>query len=34
MLSEAEVAEIGALVTPDQIAGPRYAEAAMAQTNR
>ena len=33
-LSDAEVAEIGALVSPDQIAGQRYAEAAMAQTNR
>ncbi len=34
VLSDAEVAEIGALVSPDQIAGQRYAEAAMAQTNR
>lgn len=33
-LSPAEVAEIGGLITPDQIAGPRYAAAAMAQTNR
>lgn len=32
-LSEAEVGEIGALVSPDQIAGRRYGEAAMAQTN-
>jgi aryl-alcohol dehydrogenase-like predicted oxidoreductase len=34
VLSEAEVAEIGALVTPDQISGRRYADAAMAQVNR
>jgi aryl-alcohol dehydrogenase-like predicted oxidoreductase len=34
VLSPAEVAEIGALVTPDQIAGQRYGAAAMAQTNR
>ena len=34
VLSDAEAAEIGALVSPDQIAGQRYAEAAMAQTNR
>jgi aryl-alcohol dehydrogenase-like predicted oxidoreductase len=34
VLSPAEVAEIGGLITPDQIAGPRYAAAAMAQTNR
>lgn len=34
MLSDAEVAEIGALVTPDQISGKRYADAAMAQVNR
>ncbi|MCX7302720.1 MAG: aldo/keto reductase [Hyphomicrobiales bacterium] len=33
-LSAAEVAEIGALVTPDQISGKRYSDAAMAQTNR
>ncbi len=33
-LSAAEVAEIGALVTPDKVAGPRYGEAAMGQTNR
>ena len=33
-LSPAEVAEIGALVTPDQIVGQRYGDAAMAQTNR
>jgi len=33
-LSAAEIAEIGALVTPDQISGKRYADAAMAQTNR
>lgn len=33
-LDAAEVAEIGALVTPDQIAGQRYGEAAMATTNR
>jgi len=34
VLSDAEVAEIGALVTPDQISGKRYADAAMAQVNR
>jgi len=34
VLSPAEVSEIGALITPDQIAGQRYSEAAMAQTNR
>ncbi len=34
VLSPAEVAEIGALVTPDQIVGQRYGDAAMAQTNR
>ncbi len=34
VLSPAELSEIGALVTPDQIAGQRYSEAAMAQTNR
>jgi aryl-alcohol dehydrogenase-like predicted oxidoreductase len=33
-LSPAEVAEIGAVITPDQISGPRYGNAAMAQTNR
>jgi aryl-alcohol dehydrogenase-like predicted oxidoreductase len=33
VLSQGELAEIGALVTPDQIAGQRYSEAAMAQTN-
>lgn len=33
-LSAAEVAEIGALVSPDQVAGQRYGDAAMAQTNR
>ena len=33
VLSQAELAEIGALVTPDQIAGQRYSDAAMAQTN-
>lgn len=33
-LSAAEVAEIGALVTPDRIAGGRYGDAAMALTNR
>ena len=33
VLSDAEVAEIGALVAPDQIAGQRYTETAMAQTN-
>ena len=32
-LSEAELAEIGTLVTPDQISGQRYSDAAMAQTN-
>jgi aryl-alcohol dehydrogenase-like predicted oxidoreductase len=32
-LSDAEVAEIGALVTPEQIAGQRYNEAGMATTN-
>ena len=34
VLSEAELAEIGALVSPDQIAGERYNDAAMATTNR
>jgi aryl-alcohol dehydrogenase-like predicted oxidoreductase len=34
VLSQPEVAEIGALITPEQIAGKRYSEAAMAQTNR
>jgi aryl-alcohol dehydrogenase-like predicted oxidoreductase len=34
VLSDAELAEIGALVTPDQIVGQRYSEAAMAETNR
>ena len=33
-LGDDEIAEIGALVTPDQTAGQRYAAAAMAQTNR
>lgn len=33
-LSDAEVAEIGALVTPEQISGRRYSDAMMAQTNR
>lgn len=33
-LSLAEVAAIGALVTPDQTAGKRYSDAAMALTNR
>lgn len=33
-LSPAELAEIGDLVSPDKIAGRRYGEAAMAQTNR
>ncbi|MBL8576867.1 MAG: aldo/keto reductase [Mesorhizobium sp.] len=33
VLTGGEVAEIGGLVTPEQIAGLRYAEAAMAQTN-
>lgn len=33
-LSREEVAEIGGLVSPDNIAGPRYAAAAMEQTNR
>ncbi len=33
-LSDAEVAEIGALVSPDSIAGKRYGDEAMAQTNR
>jgi aryl-alcohol dehydrogenase-like predicted oxidoreductase len=33
-LSSAEIAEIGNLITPDQIAGARYGEAMMAQTNR
>jgi diketogulonate reductase-like aldo/keto reductase len=33
VLSAAEGAEIGALVSPDQIAGLRYSEEAMAQTN-
>lgn len=32
-LSDAEVAEIASLISPDQIAGSRYGEAAMAQTN-
>jgi aryl-alcohol dehydrogenase-like predicted oxidoreductase len=31
--SDAEVAEIGALVQPEQVAGQRYGDAAMAQTN-
>ncbi len=34
VLTDGEAAEIGGLVTPEQIAGLRYAEAAMAQTNR
>ena len=34
VLSAAELAAIGAVVTPEQIAGPRYSDAAMAQTNR
>jgi len=34
VLSPAELAEIGDLVTPDRIAGARYGDAAMAQTNR
>lgn len=34
MLSDAEAAEIGALVAPDHVAGKRYGDAAMAQTNR
>ena len=34
LLSAAELAAIGAVVTPEQIAGPRYSDAAMAQTNR
>ena len=34
LLSAAELAEIGGLITPDQIAGQRYGDAAMAQTNR
>jgi aryl-alcohol dehydrogenase-like predicted oxidoreductase len=34
VLSDAELAEIGAVVTPDQIAGRRYGDSAMAQTNR
>ena len=33
-LGAAELAEIGDLISPDNIAGPRYAAAAMAQTNR
>jgi aryl-alcohol dehydrogenase-like predicted oxidoreductase len=33
-LSKEELAEIGALVSPENITGPRYAPAAMAQTNR
>jgi aryl-alcohol dehydrogenase-like predicted oxidoreductase len=33
-LNAAEIAEIGGLITPDQIAGRRYGDAAMAQTNR
>ena len=32
-LSDDEIAEIGALVTPDTVAGKHYAAAAMAQTN-
>jgi aryl-alcohol dehydrogenase-like predicted oxidoreductase len=32
-LTDAEVAEIGALVTPEQVAGQRYNEAGMATTN-
>jgi aryl-alcohol dehydrogenase-like predicted oxidoreductase len=32
-LSDAELAEIGALITPDQISGRRYGNAAMAETN-
>ena len=34
VLSKAEIAEVGALVTPDQISGKRYSDAAMAETNR
>ncbi len=34
VLGEAEIATIGALVSPDQISGKRYSDAAMAQTNR
>lgn len=34
VLGAAELAEIGSLITPDQIAGARYGEAMMAQTNR
>jgi hypothetical protein len=34
VLSAAESAEIGALISPDQIAGMRYKDEAMAQTNR
>lgn len=33
-LTDAELAEIGALITPDQIAGQRYGEAAMAMVAR
>ncbi len=33
-LTDAEAREIGALVSPDQIAGRRYSDRAMAQTNR
>ncbi|MHA6641412.1 aldo/keto reductase [Mesorhizobium sp. A623] len=33
-LNAAELAEIGGLITPDQIAGSRYGAAMMAQTNR
>jgi len=33
-LTAAEVAEIGALVTPERISGRRYGDAMMAQTNR
>jgi aryl-alcohol dehydrogenase-like predicted oxidoreductase len=34
VLSEADLAEIGALVSPDQIAGQRYTDAGLATTNR
>jgi aryl-alcohol dehydrogenase-like predicted oxidoreductase len=34
VLSEADLAEIGALVSPDQIAGQRYNDAGLATTNR
>jgi aryl-alcohol dehydrogenase-like predicted oxidoreductase len=34
VLSEADLAEIGALVSPDQIAGKRYNDAGLATTNR